>query len=241
MSYAYVISLKSFKEEEMEVKAIKDKLEEAKKIYFMDEFRAFMRKMKGLTDDDFNKPVPRIKEKILKSRETVPIELFERIMKELATEWKGSTPLPVNSEWHHFIVPGVIMCALRNNGYSITDNDIYEAISRGQKFAGGSCGFMGTCGGAYSVGIVASLIKKTTPLHDEERSEILQLVAETLNDIAKYPRRCCKRSSYLALEKAVDYLKNNGFEKITSKEIKCQWASQNKMCLDIRCLYFPKK
>jgi len=107
---------------------LKIKMEEAKQIYFMDEFRAFMRKMQGLTDEDFKEPVPRFKEKILKSLE-----------------------------------------------------------------------------------------------------------------ILEYPRRCCKRSSYMAIEKAVHFLRNQGFEKIASREIECQWAAKNKMCLGIKCLYFPKK
>ena len=222
-------------------KTMKEKLAEAKKIYFMDDFKKFMRKMQGLTDDDFKKPVPRIIEKILKADETDPLKMFERIMREIDSEWEGASPLPVNSVWHHFIVPGVIMTALRNSGYEIDDRDIEEAISRGQKFVGGSCGFMGTCGGAYSVGIVASMIKKTNPLHDEERSENLHLVAETLMDISKYPRRCCKRSSYMAIEKAVEFLRSHGFEKITSREIMCPWSPQNKMCLGVTCLYFPKK
>jgi hypothetical protein len=222
-------------------KTMKEKLAEAKKIYFMDDFKKFMRKMQGLTDDDFKKPVPRIIEKILKANEADPLKMFERIMREVDSEWEGTSPLPTNSDWHHFIVPGVIMTALRNSGYEIDDRDIEEAISRGQKFAGGSCGFMGTCGGAYGLGIVASMIKKTNPLHDEQRSEILRLVAETLMDISKYPRRCCKRSSYMAIEKATGYLRNNGFDKLTIGEIQCHWAPRNKMCLGIRCLYFPKK
>jgi len=45
----------------------------------------------------------------------------------------------------------------------------------------------------------------------------------------------------MAIEKIVEYLRNNGFEKIPSKEIQCQWTAQNKMCLGIKCLYFPKK
>ncbi|MGB8952759.1 MAG: DUF5714 domain-containing protein [Candidatus Aminicenantales bacterium] len=126
----------------------KEKMQEARKIYYMDEFRAFMRKMQGLTDEDFQAPVPRIKEKIMTASEKDPLEMFERVMGEAESEWDRPAPLPVNSEWHHFVVPGAIMSALRNNGYAITDREVEEAIKRGQKFAGGSCGFMGVCRGA---------------------------------------------------------------------------------------------
>jgi len=85
----------------------KEKMQEAKKIYFTEDFRAFMRKMQGLTDEDFQAPVPRIKEKILSATEKDPLEMFERIMREVESEWDRPSPLPVNSDWHHFIVPGV--------------------------------------------------------------------------------------------------------------------------------------
>lgn len=50
----------------MEHKSMKEKIREAKQIYFMDDFKAYMRKLQGLTDEDFMESVPRIKEKILK-------------------------------------------------------------------------------------------------------------------------------------------------------------------------------
>jgi len=219
----------------------KEKMQEARKIYYMEEFRAFMRKMQGLTDEDFQASVPRIKEKIVKAPEKDPLKMFERIMSEIESEWNGPAPLPVNSEWHHFVVPGVIMSSLRNNGYPITDREVEEAIKRGQKFAGGSCGFMGVCGGANSFGIVLSLLKKTNPLHDEARSENLRLVGEVLKEISSYPRRCCKRSSYTAIEKAVDHLRANGFERLPVTRVVCRWSPKNKMCLGIKCRYFPQK
>ena len=224
----------------MEQKTMKEKMEEARKIYFMPDFRSFMRKMQGLTDEDFNLPVPGIKAKILNSKETNPFEMFERIMKEVVAEWKGAAPLPVNTEWHHFMISGILIAALRNCGYPFINKDVEEAMMRGEKFAGGSCGFMGTCGGAYSVGTVISIVKKTNPLHDAERSEIMKLVAETLSEIAKYPRRCCKRSSYTALQTAVKYLRINGFDKIPYREVQCSWSASNKMCLGVNCLYFKK-
>lgn len=219
----------------------KEKMQEAKEIYFMEEFRAFMRKMQGLTDEDFQAPVPRIKEKIMKAPEEGLLEMFERIMSEVESEWDRPAPLPVNSEWHHFVVPGVIMSALRNNGYPVTDRDVEEAIKRGQKFAGGSCGFMGVCGGANSFGIVLSLLKKRNPLHDEERSENLRLVGEVLKEIFRYPRRCCKRSSYLAIEKAVAHLRADGFERLPVSRIVCRWSPKNRTCLGATCIYHPKK
>ncbi len=223
----------------LEQKTMKEKMEEAKKIYFMKDFRQFMRSLQGLTDEDITEPIPLIRDKIFKAEETDPIQMFDRIFKELSTDWNKSAPFPVNIEWHHFIIPGIIIKSLINLKYNFTDRDLEEAINRGEKFAGGSCGFAGSCGGAYSVGIVLSIIYKTNPLHDEKRSEIMNLVSDTLKDIAKYQRRCCKRSNYLALQNIIQHLRQIGFERIPyNSKIICQWSSMNKMCFGAKCVYF---
>jgi len=219
--------------------SMKESMETAKQLYHMDEFRGFMRKMQGLTDDDFNKPIPEIKGYIVNSKERDPVKMFFEVFERISEIWTANAPIPVNNEWHHFIVPGVVLSSLRNNGYNVTDRDIEEGMARGQKFAGGSCGFMGTCGGAYSVGILASVVKKTTPLHDEERTKILLLVADTLTDISLVGRRCCKRSSYIALEHSIKYLVLEGCI-IPLSSIKCRFSSENKMCAGVKCPYHPK-
>ncbi len=223
----------------MENKTMKEKMAEAKKIYYEKEFRSYMREMQGFTNEDFEKVIPVIKEKVLQSREKNPYEMFQRILKEVADIWDKPT-FPVHADWHHYLVPGVIMCTMRNCGYAITDKDIDEAMYRGEHFPGGSCGFAGTCGGAYSVGVVMSIVNKTTPLHVEERAEGMQAVAEALNEIKKYPQRCCKRSSYTAIETAVRFLKNKGYDKIELNKIECTWSPTNKTCLGIHCPYFKK-
>jgi len=37
---------------------MREKLKETKGIYYMDDFRAFIRKLQGMTDEDFKKPAP---------------------------------------------------------------------------------------------------------------------------------------------------------------------------------------
>ncbi len=223
----------------MAEKSLKEKMDDAKKIYFEKEFRAHMRGMQGFTDEDFEKAAPIIKQKVIESKEKDPFEMFERILKEVAMEWKKPI-FPVHADWHHYLVPGVILAAMRNCGYEITDKDIFEAMDRGENFPGGSCGFAGTCGGAFSIGIILSIVNKTTPLHEDERATSMRAVIETLDEIAKYPRRCCKRSSYAALEKAVEFLNKLGYNKITIRKITCSWSAGNKMCLGKKCPYYPK-
>ncbi|MCM8815631.1 MAG: DUF5714 domain-containing protein [Candidatus Omnitrophica bacterium] len=223
----------------MDEKTMKEKMAEAKKIYYERDFRSYMRKMQGFTDEDFEKVVPLIKEKVIKAVEKNPYEIFQRVLKEIASQWNKKI-FPVHADWHHYLVPGVILSAMRNCGYDINDKDIEEAMYRGENFPGGSCGFAGTCGGAFSVGIVMSIVNKTTPLHVDERAESMEAVIETLKKVKKYPARCCKRSSYIALETAVEFLKEKGFDKIEIGKIECIWSSGNKACLGVKCPYFKK-
>jgi len=219
--------------------SMKEMLEKAKQIYIMDDFRAFMRQAQGLSDEDFNEPITVIKEFILGSKEHDPSKMFFSLFDQIEGVWKCDVPIPVNNEWHHFIIPGIVLSCMRNCGYGITQKDIEEGMTRGQRFTGGSCGFMGTCGGAYSVGIVASIINKTTPLHDEERTKIMPVVADTLVAISQIGRRCCKRSSYIAIESAVKYLSTQGYT-LPLAELECRFWSKNKMCAGVVCPYHPK-
>lgn len=211
---------------------------DAKNIYFADEFRSFMKSAQGLTEDDFKKIIPKIKKQILDSKGKDPIKMFYLIMDFISQNWHKQTFAPVHADWHHFIVPGVLLAALRNAGYEITDKDIEEGMQRGEKFFGGSCGFAGTCGGAYGAGIALSIFYKINPLHDEKRSEIMEFVSDILKEIAKYKRRCCKRSSLIAIKKVVEYLNNTNIDKIQIvKQIKCNWFQNNKMCLGKGCIF----
>jgi hypothetical protein len=220
------------------LKAMKEQMEAAKRIPYMDGFRAHMMGMHGYVDEDFERLVPVIRSKVLCSEETDPVAMFERILAEMSPEWKKGN-LPVHADFHHFLVPGVLVASLRNSGGAIVDMDVEEAMRRGEKFMGGSCGFAGTCGGAYSVGIALSIAKKTTPLHEEGRSVVMRAVAETLGEIAKHPKRCCKRSSYAAMETGVRKLNEMGYN-IPTSVIACRWSSKNKMCMGTRCPYFDK-
>jgi hypothetical protein len=219
---------------------MKEKMEEAKLIYYEKEFRHLMRSMQGFTDEDFNDSVTVGMSAIKEASGTDVYEIFERCIEKIKESWKKEK-FPAHADWHHYIVPGAVLVALRNAGYPISDKDIKEGIRRGVNFPGGSCGFAGLCGGAYSAGIVLSIIKKTNPISTKERREIMLSVIDTLNEISKYPARCCKRSSYIALQKITEYLKSMGYINIICSEIKCKWSKYNTMCMRKSCPYFDKE
>jgi hypothetical protein len=215
----------------------KEIMVEAKKIYFRSQFMQFLREARGITEDDLKKLVKEMKERILSSQERNPYTLLFNALTKCEESWPIHASMPIHGEWHHILVPGVVLTAMRNSGYPISDQDIMEGIKRGE-MGKVSCGFSGTCGGANGVGIVAAIVKRSTPLHDEERQEIMRLVADTQKEIAQIMRRCCKRSTYIGIKFAINYLARQGYS-LQTEEIKCPYSPKNNMCAGEQCPYYP--
>lgn len=210
---------------------------EAKKIYFRLPFMQFLWKAAGITEDDLKELVKEMKASILSSQERNPYELLLNVLTRCEQSWTARGAMPMHGEWHHILVPGIVLAALRNSGYPVSDQDIMEGIQRGET-SKVSCGFSGTCGGANGVGIVAAIVKKSTPLHDKERQEIMRLVIDSQVELAKIMRRCCKRSTYIGIKFAVNYLAQLGFE-LQTAAIECSYSAKNKMCAKELCPYYP--
>ncbi len=211
------------------------RLEIAKKIYYKADHQDYMRNLRGVSKQDLYELVLKMKELIMSSTEKDPVQMFFHIVEQLE-RWEGGASVPIHGEWHHFLVPGVLLSALRNSGYKINDKDVQEGILRGEQ-AKVSCGFTGVCGGANSLGIVAAMVKKVTPLHDEERHDLMQQTALVLQKIAQVKGRCCKRSSYIAIEETIEYL--SGMNCILPcSNITCPFSPQNRMCAKEQCPYY---
>ncbi len=213
--------------------------EEAKKTYYWDDFHAITNKIKGISDEDLNNIAPAIKEYILLSKEKDPVKMFNSVFDQIDRIWSLSVPFPIGGGFHHYILPGVILSCLRNNGYEITDRDVEEGMRRGAMLEAHSCGFTGISGAAHSVGIIASIVKRITPMHDE-RSGILAVAANTLIKISKFQKRCCKKSNLTGIENAVKYLSSHGY-KLPLDKIECKFFSGNSECSGQACPYYPKQ
>jgi hypothetical protein len=213
--------------------------EEAKKAYFWDDYHAITNRIKGISDEDLDNIAPAIKQFILTSKGKNPLKLFYAVFDEVERVWSLNVPFPIGGGFHHYIVPGVVLACLRNNGYEITDRDIEEGMKRGAMLAAHSCGFTGISGAAHAVGIVASIVKRITPMHDE-RGSILAVAAETLSEISKFQKRCCKRSNLTGIKNAVKYLSSQGYA-LPMDEIECRFFSGNSECSGEECPYYPKK
>ncbi len=213
-------------------------LDKARKIHKLSEFKKFMRGERGLTDEDFSAPIDSISQDVISSNSENALKIFHEVFEKQADRWTATRRLPVHNMWHHFIVPAAILTAVRNQGGPIDDEDITEAIDRGRQFPGGSCGFMGTCGGAYSVGIVGSIISGVTPVHGGDRSRLMRTVSETLARISEIETRCCKRSSYIAMQEACRYLQD--FDSLLPEEIVCHYWKENHLCAGAECPFHPQ-
>jgi hypothetical protein len=213
--------------------------EEAKKTYYWDDFHAITNKIKGVSDEYLENLAPVVRQFILTSQEKEPIEMFNSVFDEIERTWSLSVPIPIGGGFHHYILPGVILSCMRNNGYDISDREIEEGMKRGAMLAPHSCGFTGISGAAHAVGIVGSIVNKITPMHDE-RGGLLALAADTLTEISKFPKRCCKRSNLTGIKNAVKYLSSLGYA-LPLDEIECKFFSGNSECSGEECSYYPRQ
>lgn len=113
---------------------------------------------------------------------------------------------------HHFLVPAVLLASYYNTlkDYAEKSLKINEARKRSSRVLGGFCGFYGDCGAAVGTGIFISLITNSTPLSIEGWRLSNLMTSRSLYTIANHGGpRCCKRNTYLAINEAVKFLKEN--------------------------------
>lgn len=173
----------------------------------------------------------------LASKSTNPLEMANTIMKHPKIHMHGPE--------HHSMIAGVLVAAYRNLTGEITEKEIEEALKRGNNIPAGYCGLYGTDGAAIACGIAVSVILKATPLSDTERIIANIMTSRALSAIANYRgSRCCKRSTWVALETAVQYIREVlkvELEYIPASELKCTHSHRNKQCSKTDCRFYPGK
>jgi hypothetical protein len=166
------------------------------------------------------------------TEEKDPGQLFERIV--------ALDNIHMHGPEHHVVVPCVLLTAYKNNGGDIDlDKSLKYAIKRGSKVPGGICGLWGSCGAAISAGIYASIIARSTPLNADAWSIPQVLTSKCLEAIAEIGGpRCCKRTSRIAIETAVQFTKENFGVAIPLDNYPCTFHAMNKECIHERCPYY---
>lgn len=165
------------------------------------------------------------------TKSTDPGEILESIM--------SHPSVPMHGPEHHAMVPATIVAAVKNAGYEVPVGAINKAIERGAKVPGGWCGYYGACGAAVGVGIAVSVLTEATPLTGKPRSLAIEATSYALNKIADGYPRCCKRSSRLALEAAVEFLHARmDIDLNMTQATPCTYPHRNRECPKDNCPYF---
>jgi|GEM_PF-2474922 len=174
----------------------------------------------------------------------------------VAKEFKGTRPAetldellsggdgtPVHGVWHHALVGEILFVCLRNAGYPITDEIVEEVLDRGRLIPGGACGFLGTCGALSSAASAYAILLGSTPVATGQREKLLGFSAKLKSRLANVGgSRCCKKSSYAALETAVEEFATLGYELPKEEyEGRCRFFASNETCDGELCVYFPTK
>jgi len=164
-----------------------------------------------------------------------PIEIIQKMMAMPFCHMHGPE--------HHVMVGAALLTAFKNAGGDINlSTALAEIISRGKKVPGGSCGFWGACGAGISSGMFISIISKSTPLSQEPFSLSHKMTARSLNAIADIGGpRCCKRDSYLSIQEAVEFVKEQFGIEMECGKITCTYSPQNNQCIGDRCPFYENK
>ncbi|HUV25387.1 MAG TPA: DUF5714 domain-containing protein [Methanomassiliicoccales archaeon] len=220
---------------------MKDDVQDMKDIWRINEFAETAHRKKGMDMGKLKTFFPRIFEIVYSMTETDPVLMYEQIIEIMKQEWPASDHLPVHGAWNHALVPGIIIKCLANSGEEFSDEDVQEALERGMKIPGGSCGFHGACGGALGVGIAFSIVERITPLHDEGRQLVMRVTSRALACAAEIGGpRCCPRAAYSAFELASLELGGVGHNlAISGARGRCRFTELNNDCIKEKCPFFP--
>ena len=142
---------------------------------------------------------------------------------------------------HHALVPCVLLTAYKNCGGSLElPGSLTEAVKRGGKVPGGSCGYLGACGAAVGAGIFLSILLGSHPLNAEAWPKPQRLTAACLEKIAAAGGpRCCKRSARLAVETAAGFVRELTGLPMACASVSCIYTAKNRECIGGACPFAP--
>ncbi|PLX06619.1 MAG: SAM-dependent methyltransferase [Marinilabiliales bacterium] len=169
----------------------------------------------------------------LNSKEKDPFKLASLIMNHQSIKLHGPE--------HHFLVPAVMLTTYYN---FIGDSDkikpsLAKAKKRSANVLGGFCGFYGTCGAGMGNGIFLSIVLNSNPLSGDEYSTVNMITGKTLIKVAEAGGpRCCKRNTFIAMETAVEFLKQKFDLELPLSDIKCKFSFAIKECKFTDCNYY---
>jgi hypothetical protein len=134
------------------------------------------------------------------TKETDPLKIADLLMKHPA--------IPMHGTEHHYLASCAVLASMRNLGLSEIDPaQIDRAAALAKVPPLGSCALWGACGAAIGVGIGFSRALKANIMSGEERSIVLKLVSQSLEEISSLGGpRCCKASVIHSMQVARKFL-----------------------------------
>lgn len=153
---------------------------------------------------------------------------------------KSHDKIPMHGPEHHALVAGIIVTSYLNTKGEKNEAMILEAIERGSRIAGGSCGYTGVCGAASGTGIGFAVILESSPVKPAARKMVQTIVHEVLGEIAKFEAaRCCQRDGWVALRKASEISPRFlPFKLPGDHVISCVLCGENSECIGDECPLF---
>lgn len=166
-----------------------------------------------------------------------PLELLERLM--------DRPGVPMHDPVHHYIMPATLLTlAARGNGMSKEDLSglLKIAEERARKLLPGFCGWWGACGSAVGCGVFASVWTGASPKKEENWAQVNAFTSRCLANVATVNGpRCCKRTSYLALQAATQAVREFfGVDLGPVPKPVCSWSQFNRECRKDGCPFYDK-
>lgn len=164
-----------------------------------------------------------------------PLAIAERLMDEPG--------VAMHCPDHHFIVPAALLTAARmaqGAGPEQLEKDLSLAAERAAKVPGGMCGFQGCCGAAIGCGIYASVLLGANPKKQQGWATANRFTAACLAHVASVEGpRCCKRVTYLALERACALSGELLGVALPAEKAVCSRFALNRECRGEACPFYP--
>lgn len=176
-----------------------------------------------------------ITEDILGYKFKNPIEIIKSIM--------NKPYINIHGPEHHFLDGASFLAAYKNSGADIDLNKSLEELSkRSIKMPGAMCGYWGVCGASTSLGAALSVIHNTTPLsNDDFYKHHMEYTSRVINKMSKIGGpRCCKRNAFIAIFKAVSFVKEKYNIEMEMDNITCEFTTKNSQCIKNRCPFYKE-
>ncbi|MDD4726941.1 MAG: DUF5714 domain-containing protein [Tissierellia bacterium] len=163
---------------------------------------------------------------------------------ELAIHLMDYPQLAMHCPQHHYLIPASMLTAaykVLERSVETLQNDLIEAMMRAKNILPAFCGFYGSCGAAVGLGVYASILTDTTQYSKYTWSLANKIVGESLLKMSEINGpRCCKRNSFIALQVAENFNRDEfGIDLGTTESITCTHYYKNKECKKNECPYFP--